>query len=194
VTQQMIDDVLYDAFGQRQVSVIYAQRNQYHVVMEVAPQYWQRPETLNDLYVRTPAGAMVPFSAFSHYEPGTAALSVNHQGQFASMTLSFNLAPGAKLDGAVRAIDDAVNRLGMPATLHGSFQGTAKVFQDSASSFPLLLVAALLTIYLVLGMLYENYVHPMTILSTLPSAGVLAVRHGVEHHGIYRRRHADRYC
>jgi multidrug efflux pump len=175
VTQQMIDDVLYDAFGQRQVSVIYAQRNQYHVVMEVAPQYWQRPETLNDLYVRTPAGAMVPFSAFSHYEPGTAALSVNHQGQFASMTLSFNLAPGAKLDGAVHAIDDAVNRLGMPATLHGSFQGTAKVFQDSASSFPLLLVAALLTIYLVLGMLYENYVHPITILSTLPSAGVGAL-------------------
>jgi multidrug efflux pump len=131
ITQKMIDDALYDAFGQRQASVIYAARNQYHVVMEVAPQYWQRPETLNDLYIRTSAGAMVPLSAFTRYETTYTTLSVNHQSQFAAVTLSFNLAPGAVLGDAVKAINDAALRIGMPATIHGSFQGTAKVFQAS---------------------------------------------------------------
>ncbi len=175
VTQRLIDATLYDAFGQRQVSTIYAQRNQYHVIMEVAPQYWQRPETLNDIYVRTPAGAMVPLAAFSHFEPTTTTLSVNHQGQFAAMTLSFNLAPDVVLSDAVKAIDDAVARSGMPSSMRGSFQGTAKVFQASFASLPFLILAALVTIYIVLGVLYESYVHPITILSTLPSAGVGAL-------------------
>jgi multidrug efflux pump len=175
ITQKMVDDALYDAFGQRQVSTIYAARNQYHVIMEVAPQYWQRPETLNLLYIRTAAGAMVPLSAFAHYETTTATLSVNHQGQFAAITLSFNLAPGAALGDAVKAINDATVRIGMPASIHGSFQGAARVFQTSFESLPYLILAALLTIYIVLGVLYESYVHPVTILSTLPSAGVGAI-------------------
>jgi multidrug efflux pump len=175
ITQKLIDDTLYDAFGQRQVSVIYAPRNQYHVVMEVAPQFWQRPETLRDIYLRTPGGAMVPLSAFAHYEPTTTALSVNHQGQFAATTLSFNLAPGVVLSDAVKAIGNATARIGMPATIHGAFQGTAKVFQTSLATLPFLVLAALVTIYIVLGVLYESYVHPVTILSTLPSAGVGAI-------------------
>jgi multidrug efflux pump len=175
ITQQMVDDALYDAFGQRQVSTIYAPRNQYHVIMEVAPQYWQRPETLSQLYIRAAAGAMVPLSAFAHYEMTTTTLSVNHQGQFAAITLSFNLAPGAALGEAVKAINDATVRIGMPASIHGSFQGAARVFQTSFESLPFLILAALLTIYIVLGVLYESYVHPVTILSTLPSAGVGAI-------------------
>jgi multidrug efflux pump len=175
ITQKMVDDALYDAFGQRQVSTIYAARNQYHVIMEVAPQYWQRPETLNQLYVRAPSGAMVPLSAFAHYEMTTTTLSVNHQGQFAAITLSFNLAPGATLGEALKAINDAALRIGMPSSIHGSFQGAARVFQTSFESLPYLVLAALLTIYIVLGVLYESYVHPLTILSTLPSAGVGAI-------------------
>ena len=175
VTQAAIDATLYDAFGQRQASVIYAQRNQYHVIMEVAPQYWQRPEILKDIYVRSSTEAMVPLSAFSHYEPTSTTLSVNHQGQFAAMTLSFNLAPGVVLSDAVQAIDEKIAQLGMPTTVHGSFQGTAKVFQASFASLPYLILASLLTIYIVLGVLYESYVHPITILSTLPSAGVGAI-------------------
>jgi multidrug efflux pump len=175
VTQKMIDDALYDAFGQRQASVIYAARNQYHVVMEVAPQYWQRPETLDNLYLRAPSGAMVPLSAFAHYEMATATLSVNHQNQFAAVTLSFNLAPGAVLGDAVKALNDATVRIGVPAGIHGSFQGAARVFQTSFQSLPYLVLAALVTIYIVLGVLYESYVHPVTILSTLPSAGVGAL-------------------
>ena len=175
VTQRMIDATLYDAFGQRQASVIYAPRNQYHVIMEVAPEYWQRPETLNGIYVRSSTGALVPMSAFSRFEPTTTTLSVNHQGQFAAMTLSFNLAEGAVLSDAVKAIDRAAVRIGMPSSIHGSFQGTAKVFQESFASLPFLVLAALLTIYIVLGVLYESYVHPITILSTLPSAGVGAI-------------------
>ncbi len=175
VTQQMIDATLYDAFGQRQVSVIYSARNQYHVVMEVAPQYWQQPQTLNDIFIRNPSGAMVPLAAFSHFEPTTTTLGVNHQGQFAATTLSFNLAPNVALSDATKAIDDAVSRSGVPSSIHGSFQGTAQVFQSSLASQPWLILAALVTIYIVLGMLYESFVHPITILSTLPSAGVGAI-------------------
>ena len=175
VTQAAIDSTLYDAFGQRQASVIYAQRNQYHVIMEVAPQYWQRPETLKDIYVRSNDGVMVPLSSFSRFEPTTTTLSVNHQGQFAATTISFNLAPGVVLSDATQAIDDKVATLQMPTSMHGSFQGTAKVFQSSFASLPFLILASLATIYIVLGMLYESYVHPITILSTLPSAGVGAI-------------------
>ena len=175
ITTRLIDATLYDAFGQRQVSTIYAQRNQYHVIMEVAPQYWQRPESLNDIYVRAGSGAMVPLSAFSRFEPTTTTLSINHQGQFPALTLSFNLAPDVVLSDAVKAIDEAVARSGMPATIHGSFQGTARVFQASLASLPFLIFTSLLTIYIVLGVLYESYVHPVTILSTLPSAGVGAL-------------------
>ena len=175
VTPRMIDAVLYDAFGQRQASVIYAQRNQYHVVMEVAPEYWQRPETLDAIQVRTAAGAMVPLSAFTRYEPTTTTLAVNHQGQFAAMTISFNLAENVVLSDATAEIDRAIARTGMPSTIRGSFQGTAKVFQESLASLPFLIMTSLLTIYIVLGVLYESYVHPVTILSTLPSAGVGAI-------------------
>jgi multidrug efflux pump len=175
VTQRSIDATLYDAFGQRQASVIYSARNQYHVIMEVAPEFWQRPDVLNEMYVRSASGKMVPFSAFSKFEPTMTTLSVNHQGQFAAMTLSFNLAPGVVLSDAVKAIDTAKVRIGMPSTIQGSFQGTAKVFQASFASLPYLILAALFTIYIVLGVLYESYVHPITILSTLPSAGVGAI-------------------
>ncbi len=234
-----IDNTLYDAFGQRQVSVIYAARNQYHVVMEVAPQYWQNPETLRNIYVSTSGGTvsgtkstnalagtitppaaagstaastaaqiagdtarnqannslantghgststgapvstaaetMVPLSAIAHYQPGNTPLAVNHQGLFVAATVSFNLAPGVSLSQAQQAIGDAVSRLDMPATIHGSFQGTAKVFEQSVANEPILIAAALLAVYIVLGVLYESYVHPITILSTLPSAGVGAV-------------------
>jgi multidrug efflux pump len=280
-----IDNTLYDAFGQRQVSVIYAAQNQYHVVMEVAPQYWQNPQTLNDIYVSTSGGTvsgtqstnaiagtvaassrtnpaassainkaatavanaaasaaanpaataianlaastaannaaigsaaasttasaiasdternqqnnalantghgatssgaavataaetMVPLSAFSHFGPGNTPLAVNHQSLFVASTISFNLAPGASLSQAQQAIDTAVRGLGMPATVHGSFQGTAKVFEQSLANEPILIAAALLAVYIVLGVLYESYVHPITILSTLPSAGVGAI-------------------
>ena len=175
ITQTLIDSTLYDAFGQRQVSIIYEARNQYHVVMEVSPEYWQRPETLNSIFVKTPSGGMVPLSAFAVFEPTTTTLNVNHQGQFAATTISFNLAPDVVLSDAVTAIDDAQARMGLPATIQGSFQGTAKTFKDSFSTMPFLIIASLLTIYIVLGVLYESLVHPITILSTLPSAGVGAL-------------------
>ena len=143
--------------------------------MEAAPQYWQSPEGLRDIYVITSSGAQVPLSTFSHYEPTNTALAVNHQGQFAASTISFNLAPGASLSTATQEIQDTMNRIGVPASVHGSFQGTAKAFQDSLSSQPVLILFALITIYIVLGVLYESYVHPITILSTLPSAGVGAL-------------------
>ncbi|HUC71527.1 MAG TPA: efflux RND transporter permease subunit, partial [Stellaceae bacterium] len=240
-----IDNTLYDAFGQRQVSVIYAAQNQYHVIMEVAPQYWQNPETLKDLYVSTSGGTvsgtkstnalagtitapaskstasapasttasaaaqvasdtarnqannslantghgststgapvstaaetMVPLSAIAQYQPGNTPLAVNHQSLFVASTISFNLGPGVSLGQAQQAIATAVGRLGMPATVHGSFQGTAKVFEQSLANEPILIAAALLAVYIVLGVLYESYVHPITILSTLPSAGVGAI-------------------
>ncbi|UVK50890.1 efflux RND transporter permease subunit [Mesorhizobium sp. AR02] len=234
ISASEIDNTLYDAFGQRQVSTIYVQRNQYHVIMEVAPQYWQTPDALKKVYVSTSGGSvggsqssnavagtfvvsgksssaqsvaadaarnqannsitstgrtaastgsavstgaetMVPLSAVAHYGPGSTPLSVNHQGLFVATTLSFNLAPGVALSEGVAAINAAADRIGMPATIHGSFQGTARVFQDSLSDQPLLILAALIAVYVVLGILYESYAHPLTILSTLPSAGVGAL-------------------
>jgi multidrug efflux pump len=234
INASQIDNTLYDAFGQRQVSTIYNALNQYHVVMEVAPQYWQSPETLKDIYISTSGGAvggvqstnavagtvvsksnsstaaavaadaarnaatnaiavsghgsastgaavspqaetMVPLSDISHFGPGNAPLNVNHQGLFVASTISFNLPPGKSLSDAVAAVNDAMNRIGVPASIHGSFQGTAKVFQDSLATEPYLIAAALAAVYIVLGVLYESYVHPITILSTLPSAGVGAV-------------------
>ncbi|MBZ9995632.1 efflux RND transporter permease subunit [Mesorhizobium sp. BH1-1-4] len=234
ISASQIDNTLYDAFGQRQVSTIYVQRNQYHVIMEVAPQYWQTPDALKKVYVSTSGGSvggsqssnavagtfvapgkstnaqsiaadaarnqannsitstgraaastgsavstgaetMVPLSAVAHYGPGSTPLSVNHQGLFVATTLSFNLAPGVALSEGVAAINAAADRIGMPASIHGSFQGTARVFQDSLSDQPLLILAALIAVYVVLGILYESYAHPLTILSTLPSAGVGAL-------------------
>jgi multidrug efflux pump len=237
LTASQIDNTLYDAFGQRQVSTIYNALNQYHVVMEVAPQYWQSPDMLNDLYVSTAGGAvggtqgtnavigtttgaksaaasstaaqiagdtarnlssnqiantgrgsastgaavsthgetMVPLAAFSHYETGKTPLAVNHQGLFVASTISFNLAPGKSLSDATSAVNAAMNSIGVPSSIHGSFQGTARVFQQSLANEPILILAALAAIYIVLGVLYESYIHPITILSTLPSAGLGAV-------------------
>jgi hydrophobe/amphiphile efflux-1 (HAE1) family protein len=175
ITAQLLDDTLYDAFGQRQVAITYTSLNQYHVVMEVAPPYWQRPETLRDIYVHTPNGGEVPLSAFTRYQPTTTALSVNHLGQFPAVTNSFNLAPGTALGEAVEAIETATKELGLPASIRGSFLGTAQAFKSSLANEPYLILAALLAVYIVLGVLYESYVHPITILSTLPSAGVGAL-------------------
>ncbi|MEP9373683.1 efflux RND transporter permease subunit [Mesorhizobium sp. KR1-2] len=234
ITVNQIDNTLYDAFGQRQVSTIYVARNQYHVVMEVAPQYWQLPQTLKEVFVSTAGGAvggsqatnavagtflspgqrtsaaaiaadaarnqatnsigntgktvpstgsaistsferMIPLSAVAHYAPGSTPLAVNHQGLFVAATISFNLAPGVALSEAVTAINAAKERIGMPASIHGSFQGTARIFQESLANQPLLILAALIAVYVVLGILYESYAHPLTILSTLPSAGVGAL-------------------
>jgi multidrug efflux pump len=175
ITPQDIDSTLYDAFGQRQVSTIYKQLNQYHVVMEVEPRFWQSPEGLKEIYLHSASGGVVPLSAVAHYAPATAPLAVNHQGQFPAVTFSFNLAPGVALSDAVQAINQTEQSIGMPATIHGSFAGTAQAFQTSLASEPLLIVAALLAVYIVLGILYESYIHPITILSTLPSAGVGAV-------------------
>jgi multidrug efflux pump len=175
LSAQTIDNALYDAFGQRQVSTMYKGLNQYHVVMEVAQQFQQSPDTLKNVYVRSDTGQQIPFSAFTHYEYSTTSLAVAHQGQFPAITFSFNLAPNVTLGEAVVAVQDAVRTMIVPATIHPGFQGTAQVFQDSLASEPYLILAALVTIYIVLGMLYENYVHPVTILSTLPSAGVGAL-------------------
>jgi multidrug efflux pump len=234
ITVSQIDNTLYDAFGQRQVSTIYVARNQYHVIMEVAPQYWQNPETLKDVYISTSGGSvggsqatnavagtvvasgtsasansanaqaarnlatnsigatgngasstgsavstnpeiMIPLSAVAHFKQGATPLAVNHQGLLVATTISFNLPPNVSLSTAVTSIEGAMNRIGVPATIRGTFQGTAKAFQDSLSNQPFLVLAALITIYIVLGVLYESYVHPLTILSTLPSAGVGAL-------------------
>jgi len=234
ITVGQIDNTLYDAFGQRQVSTIYVARNQYHVVMEAAPQYWQNPETLSQVYVSTSGGSvggsqasnavsgtfasagkstsasavasdaarnqannsiastgkssastgaavstgtetMVPLASVARFGPGSTPLSINHQGLFVATTLSFNLAPGMALSDAVDAIAQASDRIGMPTTIHGSFAGTARVFQDTLSNQPMLILAALIAVYAVLGILYESYAHPLTILSTLPSAGVGAL-------------------
>jgi multidrug efflux pump len=170
-----IDNVLYDAFGQRQVSTMYTEINQYHVVMEVDPKFGENPDALNHIYVPASNGEEIPLSAFTHYEPDSTSLTVNHQGQFPAVTFSFNLAPGVALGQAVNTIMDTERTLGLPADIHPSFQGTAQAFQSSLSSEPLLILAALFTVYIVLGMLYESYIHPITILSTLPSAGVGAL-------------------
>ena len=175
VTARMVDTTLNDAFGQRQVSTIYNPLNQYRVVMEAAPQYWQSPDALKDVHVITPAGDSVPLAAFSHYGPTSTPLSVSHQGQFAASTISFNLPIGVSLSDATRAIEDAMARLGVPLGVLGTFAGSARAFQQSVNANPLLILTAILTIYIVLGVLYESYVHPLTILSTLPSAGVGAL-------------------
>jgi multidrug efflux pump len=237
VTASQIDNTLYDAFGQRQVSTIYSAQNQYHVIMEVAPKYWQSPETLKDIYVSTSGGnasgtetsnavvgtvaaatsstaintaasiasssarnaatnalattgkggassgaavstskeTMVPLAAFTSFGPGSTPLAVTHQGSFVASTISFNLAPGKSLSDATAAVAQAMREIGVPASIHGSFQGTAQTFQQSLDSEPLLIAAALVAVYIVLGVLYESYIHPITILSTLPSAGVGAV-------------------
>ncbi|HUL16647.1 MAG TPA: multidrug efflux RND transporter permease subunit [Terriglobales bacterium] len=175
VSMDVIDNTLSDAFGQRQVSNIYKGLNQYHVVMEVLPQYTESPEGLRHIYVPANNGALVPLSAFAHYEHSNTSLSVNHQGLYPSITLSFNLAPGAALGNAVAHIEAAERQLGMPPTIHAGFQGTAQAFQDSASSELILIITALGAVYIILGILYESYIHPITILSTLPSAGIGAL-------------------
>ena len=175
LTQSQVDSVLNDAFGQRQVSTIYNPLNQYHVVLEVAPQFWQSAEGLRSIYLQTTTGQPIPLSAFARWQPTNTALAVNHQSQFAATTLSFNLPPGNSLSDATAAIDKATAEIGLPSSIHGSFQGTAKSFQDSLGSQPMLILAAMVAVYIVLGMLYESVVHPLTILSTLPSAGVGAL-------------------
>ncbi len=179
LNQMLIDATLNDLFGQRQVSTIYEPLNQYHVVMEAAPQYWQSPETLKDMYViatgTNGTTSQVPLSAFARWTPTATPLAVNHQGQFAASTISFNLPVGVSLSAATEAIDAEMQRIGVPTSVHGSFQGTAKVFQDSLANQPLLILGALVTLYIVLGVLYESLIHPITILSTLPSAGVGAI-------------------
>jgi multidrug efflux pump len=175
VSPQLIDDTLYDAFGQRQVAILYTPLNQYHVVMEVAPQYWQDPATLKDIYVRSATGSQVPLSAVARFERTNTLLLVNHHGQFPGVTLSFNIAPGVSLGDAVQAIETAMLDMGLPDGVRGSFQGAARAFQASLGNQPILILAALVTVYIVLGILYESYVHPLTILSTLPSAGVGAL-------------------
>jgi multidrug efflux pump len=179
VTQKTIDATLNDLFGQRQVSTIYHSLNQYFVVMEAAPEYLQNPQVLKDVYVSattgSSAGTLVPLAAFARYEMTSTPLAVNHQGQFVASTISFNLPPNLSLSDATRAIDAAMLRIGVPTSVRGSFQGTAKVFQSSLDSQPILLLTALIAVYIVLGILYESLIHPLTILSTLPSAGVGAL-------------------
>jgi len=170
-----IDNTLSDAFGQRQVSNIYKGINQYHVVLEVAPEFQPGPEALKSVYVPSSSGKLVPLSAFAHYEHSNTALSVNHQGIFPAITLSFNLAPGASLGPAVQHIEAARRELGVPASVHATFQGTAQAFQDSLSNQLVLILTALAAVYIVLGILYESFIHPITILSTIPSAGIGAL-------------------
>jgi hydrophobe/amphiphile efflux-1 (HAE1) family protein len=175
IPANVIDNTLYDAFGQRQVSVLFTQMNEYHVVMEIAPAFQQNPDALQRLYVRSSSGTQVPLSAFTHYDAMTTALAVNHQGQFPAVTLSFNLAPNVALGDAAAAIQDAEQGLGLPSSIQASFQGTAQAFQSSLKNQPTLILAAIAVVYIVLGMLYESFIHPITILSTLPSAGVGAL-------------------
>src|SRR5262249_903907 len=167
--------VLYDAFGQRPVSTMFTSLNQYHVIMEAAPQFWQNPQTLRLIYVRSPSGTQVPLSVFSRWAPSTTPLAVNHQGLFPSVTISFNLQPGVSLGDAVNAINATAAQVRLPPTIQTSFTGTAQAFQESLAGEAVLVAAALAAVYLVLGILYESVVHPITILSTLPSAGVGAL-------------------
>jgi multidrug efflux pump len=170
-----LDNTLYDAFGQRQVSTIFTQLNQYHVVLEVDPRFQQHPDSLKDIYVRSANGGAIPLTAFTRIEQINAPLTINHQGQFPATTLSFNIAPKLSLGHAVTAIQQAEKEIGLPVSIHASFQGTAAAFQSSLKNEPLLILAAVITVYIVLGVLYESYIHPITILSTLPSAGVGAL-------------------
>ena len=193
ILPQAIDNTLYDAFGQRLVSTIFTQLNQYHVVLEVLPTFAQNPDAMNDVYVRpastiastgaptanaataTTSGNPVPLSAFTRMQSVSTTLAVNHQGQFPVVTLSFNLAPGGSLGEATAAIQKAEKEIQLPPSIHAAFQGTAAAFQNSLASEPFLILAAIITVYIVLGVLYESYIHPITILSTLPSAGVGAI-------------------
>jgi multidrug efflux pump len=175
ITPQMIDDTLYDAFGQRQISIMFTQLNQYRVVMEIKPDLRDNPGDLKNIYVRSSTGGEVPLDAFTHFTESTGPLAINHQGQFQVVTASFNLAPGKSLGDAVAAVNKAKEELAMPASVAASFQGTAAAFQASLANEPVLILAALMTVYIVLGVLYESYIHPLTILSTLPSAGVGAL-------------------
>jgi multidrug efflux pump len=199
ITPQMIDDTLYDSFGQRQISIMFTQLNQYRVVMEVTPDWQRRPSDLENIYIRSAGGGQVPLSAITHYETRTTPLTVNHQGQFPSSTVSFNLAPGASLGEAVTAVSTAKKELGIPASVQTAFQGTAAAFQNSLANEGWLLLAAIITVYIVLGVLYESYIHPITIMSTLPSAGVGALlalmlcRRRFQRHRADRHHSADRH-
>jgi multidrug efflux pump len=175
VSLASIDSTLYDAFGQRQVSVMYSGMNQYHVVMEVDPKYSRSPAALSSVYVHSSNGSEIPLSAFAHFGVDQTPLSVPHQGQFPAVTISFNLSPGVSLGDATNAIEAEERKMGMPSTIHPGFQGTAQAFQQSLANEPMLILAALLAVYIVLGILYESLVHPVTILSTIPSAGVGAL-------------------
>jgi HAE1 family hydrophobic/amphiphilic exporter-1 len=177
LTPQVIDDTLYDAFGQRQVAQYFTQQNSYHVVMEALPEVQSDPQSLDRIYVRSPTtGGLVPMAAFASWTTRqTQPLSISHQGQFPAVTISFNLAPGSSLGTATEAINAAERELHIPASLQTSFQGNAQAFQQSLTTIPLLIAAALFVVYLILGILYESYIHPLTILSTLPSAGAGAL-------------------
>jgi multidrug efflux pump len=175
ITPLTLDNLLYDAFGEREVARTFTPLNQYFIIMEVKPEFWQNPDGLKEVYAPSTAGNPVPLSAFTHYQASTAALTVNHSGVFPSVTISFNLAPGVSLGEAVTAINETGRNAGMPTTINTSFTGTAQAFQSSLQSEPVLIAAALTAVYIVLGILYESLIHPITILSTLPSAGVGAI-------------------
>ncbi len=175
ITPAAIDNALYDAFGQRQISTLFTQLNQYHVILEALPEFQRNPSKLNDIYVLSTSGGAVPLSAFSHFESGVAPLAINHQGQFPAVTISFNLAPGVALGEATKAITAAQKEMNMPLSVQASFQGTAQAFIASLANEPWLILAAIVTVYIILGVLYESYIHPITILSTLPSAGAGAI-------------------
>jgi multidrug efflux pump subunit AcrB len=175
VSPAAIDSTLYDAFGQRQVSTLYKRFNQHFVILEAEPAFLTDPKSLEKIFVKSNTGKLVPLSAMATFQIGNAYLSVNHQGQFPSVTLSFNLPPGVSLGEATERVQQVIGELHMPSTVQGSFQGTAQVYQASISSTPVLVIAALIAVYVVLGMLYESLIHPITILSTLPSAGVGAL-------------------
>src|ERR1700736_2588789 len=175
ITPQNIDDTLDDAFAQRQVSTIFTQQNQYHVVLEVAPKFQRNPDSLDNIYVKSSNGSQVPLSAFTHFEEKPTPLVISHQGQFPAVTISFNLAPGKSIGDAVTAVNKAKAELNMPPSVNAEFQGSARAFESSLENEPLLILAALIVVYIVLGVLYESYIHPITILSTLPSAGVGAI-------------------
>jgi multidrug efflux pump len=175
ITTQSIDDALYDAYGQRQVSTIFTELNQYRVVLGVEPDFHQGPNALSSIYLRSTTGGTIPLSTITRSTETTGPLIINRQGQFPVTTTSFNLAPGVALGKAVEVVEDSARQLGLPASIEGSFQGTAQAFKASLTNEPLLILAALITVYIVLGVLYESFIHPVTILSTLPSAGVGAV-------------------
>ncbi|MGH8023641.1 MAG: efflux RND transporter permease subunit, partial [Limisphaerales bacterium] len=175
ITAAQIDNTLYDAFGQRQINTLFTQLNQYHVILEALPKFQMAPDMVNNIYINSASGGAVPLSDFARFEPGTAPLAINHQGQFPAVTVSFNLAPGVALGDATTAIQKTLTELNMPASVIPGFQGTAQAFLASLANQPWLILAAVITVYIILGVLYESYIHPITILSTLPSAGVGAI-------------------